>query len=1595
MRLFIPVVFNEAGQGTVNLGQVPNSFGDIDFTRATTLADVIVNVPNGAIRGLEKSTLRNRTFYAFFQIPYAKPPVGSLRFKDPQPAQAWTGVLNATRERTICHQVSSNSETENEDCLYLNVYTPVKLGRNTSSSLPVMFYIHGGGFINGYSTYIVAGPQHLIDNDVVVVTIHYRLGPFGFLSTQDSVLQGNYGLKDQRLALHWVQDNIRHFGGDPDRVSIFGQSSGAVSVGYHVTSSSSKGLFGGAIQLSGSVLSPHGYQRNAKQMAYKLAQFIDPGFSNETDSEGLLRFLQNATAKQIDAATEKFTQQPGSLILNEGSWFAPVIENCGSPDAFVTTRMYEAVENGGVAVPLMLGVTSEEAVSQAADLDGFKRTVAQHDDNPAFLVQSDMHITDAINKTAVGKAIREIYTEGLLQDNLGMAVRYCSDAYVNKAVIRQAELQSTYGDVYLYQFSYHGALGGNKVQVEGAERVSHSEDLRYLWVFNDSADISSIESKDLRTVDRYVKLFTNFAKTRNPTPEEDKVLGNVQWPKVDKQNFYYLDIGEDVTVKTGLKKSTYGKWVQFSADLDIIVDIKNGPVQGRLDVTYNKKEFYSFLQIPYAKPPVGKLRFMEPEPVEDWVDVLDATVNDAQCYQFGLPDAENQTEDCLYVNVFTPVLADSNASLPVMFYIHGGAFLNGNPLSQFYGPHYFMEQDVVVVLVAYRLGPFGFLSTGDEVVPGNMGLKDQVLALKWVQENIATFGGDPSKVTLFGLSAGGASATLQMLSEQSKGLFRGVISESGSALCPWAYQRGAKQVAYDMATFLDPDFSKDASSEELVELLQSVTPEELLNSTITFPWAIGRDQLVQGFEFAPVVEPESESAFLTGRQYDLIEDGSISTVPLMIGYMSEEQISRAGDEDGFLWLRQQYDETPAALVTDDMHIINESTKALVGEEVKKIYTDTTFEEDIAAAVHYFSDVSFSIPIIHHAKLQSSSSDVYLYQFSYHGDEATWNNISVEGCGSVMHGEDSEYLWCYNNNDNIEEWGTEADILTTKRYVKLFTNFAKFLNPTPEESELFENIIWPAVTPDGDFQYLDIDAELEVKTDPKGEVYPKWVQLYEKRAEPEPVEDWVDVLDATVNDAQCYQFAMPDAENQTEDCLYVNVFTPVLADSSASLPVMFYIHGGGFLNGNPHFQQFGPHYFMEQDVVVVLVAYRLGPFGFLSTGDKVVPGNMGLKDQVLALKWVQENIATFGGDPSKVTLFGLSAGGASVTLQMLSEQSKGLFRGVIAESGSALCPWAYQRGAKQVAYDMAMFLDPDFSKDASSEELVELLQSVTPEELMNSTNTFPRAVGRDQLVQGFEFAPVVEAESESAFLTARQYDLIEDGSISTVPLMIGYMSEEQILRAGDEDGFLWLRQQYDATPAALVTDDMHIINESTKALVGEEVKKIYTDTTFEEDIAAAVHYFSDVSFSIPIIHHAKLQSSSSDVYLYQFSYHGDQVTWNNVTVEGCGRVVHGEDSGYLWGYYNNGNIEEWGTEADILATKRYVKLFTNFAKFLNPTPEESELFENIIWPAVTPDGDFQYLDIDAELEVKTDPKGEVYPKWVQLYEKRAVKPYDTF
>ncbi|XP_034941512.1 venom carboxylesterase-6-like, partial [Chelonus insularis] len=222
----------------------------------------LVETDKGLVQGEILKTVPGRIKYSSFKgIPYAEPPLGANRFKYAAEAKPWKGVLNATKDPSPCSQwyPEGNTYFGNEDCLYLNVFTPVVCN---IFFYPVMVWIHGGNFMFGsMNTYT---PDLFLEKDVIIVAMNFRLGAFGFLSLNHSLANGNAGLKDQLQALRWVKKNIRNFGGDPERVTIFGEDTGAVSVELHNLCDESVGLYRESIAVDGVLLNPRVFYSRSK-----------------------------------------------------------------------------------------------------------------------------------------------------------------------------------------------------------------------------------------------------------------------------------------------------------------------------------------------------------------------------------------------------------------------------------------------------------------------------------------------------------------------------------------------------------------------------------------------------------------------------------------------------------------------------------------------------------------------------------------------------------------------------------------------------------------------------------------------------------------------------------------------------------------------------------------------------------------------------------------------------------------------------------------------------------------------------------------------------------------------------------------------------------------------------------------------------------------------------------------------------------------------------------------------------------------------------------------------------------------------------------
>ncbi|CRK91320.1 CLUMA_CG004994, isoform A [Clunio marinus] len=325
-----------------------------------------------------------------------------------------------------------------------------------------------------------------------------------------------------------------------------------------------------------------------------------------------------------------------------------------------------------------------------------------------------------------------------------------------------------------------------------------------------------------------------------------------------------------------------------------IVETENGPVEGVKKNSCLGRNYFSFQGVPYMKAPIGKLRFRDAEPPKKWTEPLDVTQDSsAYCMRSFINYADGGKEDANTVNVYTPYIRPSKP-LPVLFWIHGGGWNAGSGQTDLFGPDYLMQKDVILVTVNYRLGPVGFLSLEDPDlnIPGNAGLKDQTFALKWVQKNINNFGGDPSNVTIFGESAGGASTHFHMISEMSKNLFQKAISMSGTAFCKPYTKIPPRDWALKLAKELG--FNGKANEKDVLEFLEKPDGMSIVQAAkkvLTWEEEIGQHIL---YAFGPVVEPYiSNNCFIPKDPVLMARTAWSKDITLMIGATSNEGILRA------------------------------------------------------------------------------------------------------------------------------------------------------------------------------------------------------------------------------------------------------------------------------------------------------------------------------------------------------------------------------------------------------------------------------------------------------------------------------------------------------------------------------------------------------------------------------------------------------------------------------------------------------------------------------------------------------------------------------
>ncbi|KAF5277750.1 hypothetical protein FQR65_LT03730 [Abscondita terminalis] len=543
---------------------------------------------------------------------------------------------------------------------------------------------------------------------------------------------------------------------------------------------------------------------------------------------------------------------------------------------------------------------------------------------------------------------------------------------------------------------------------------------------------------------------------------------------------------------------------------DLIISTPNGRLKGTVHYSRSNKSFLAFKGIPYAKPPVGHLRFKAPEQPDPWKGIRMADKDGPMCIQknyllYERPPVEGK-EDCLYINVYKPKSSHSKdlfiykRRLPVMVFIHYGGFFAGTGNSDYIGPEYIMDKNVILVTFNYRLGVFGFLSTNDDASPGNWALKDQAAALKWVKSNIVYFGGNCDKITIFGQSAGAGSVHYHLLSPITKNLFHRAISQSGSTLSLWARPKNVLQalIAQQQALFVNCDPS--VGMQAMVTCLRNVDASVLANSSDLFktfstePYAL----------YGPVTEvktPLNPEPYITEDPLNLIQEGRFHKVPWIVGVVEDEGILRASpllrQKNTQTELNSNFDKIGSEILgiglsvpPDQVSSVwNRITNYFIGDN----YVNVTEPEDVQGFINLYSDRAFTYGSYQSALLHAwrGHSPVWFYNFAYKGEYSYENHFAatqetINFNWGVSHCDDLLYL--FPSKKLFKPLESANDIRMSKIMVQMWTNFAINGNPTPVNSIKSPSAHWISIenltgqesVKNSDLVYLNISGPYSEK-----------------------------------------------------------------------------------------------------------------------------------------------------------------------------------------------------------------------------------------------------------------------------------------------------------------------------------------------------------------------------------------------------------------------------------------------------------------------------------------------------------------------------------
>lgn len=509
---------------------------------------LIASTPYGGVRGLTYKVSDEENIDVFFGIPFARPPVGELRFARPEPVSAWKSIVrNATSYPNMCLQQNTkyyNLTTASEDCLYVNIYSPRKTGipeeaLKSNFKLPVMFYIHGGSFRDGSSIYY--NYTNLAMKGVVVVTTNYRLDALGFLSTQDDIIPGNFGLLDVALSLEFIREVISSFRGNPNDVTVFGASAGSAMVSQMALSPLTRGKFQKAILQSGPGTSywasyKPGYPNAPRQVALDLGKKLNCNLtrtqSERNQSQALLTCLRDQTPKNLIDKVADLTKAYNSDII-----FVPV---SGDAFGFLPQTPSELAANytNLVPIPTIFGWSSNDSSWTVQDRDNN----GENYDSLVAMLNAYISILYPTQPQNMLQKALEIYnitdpTKLSPYDVRAADIKFRTDLFMESFIAKEArqfsraaaEFNSTTGSkvkTFVYQYDYRPSYKTNPLW----QGVTHMDERGMVMGLPNGPNPFTypVTNQNDRIVgEMMTTMWSNFAKFGDPTPD---MVSGIKWP---------------------------------------------------------------------------------------------------------------------------------------------------------------------------------------------------------------------------------------------------------------------------------------------------------------------------------------------------------------------------------------------------------------------------------------------------------------------------------------------------------------------------------------------------------------------------------------------------------------------------------------------------------------------------------------------------------------------------------------------------------------------------------------------------------------------------------------------------------------------------------------------------------------------------------------------------------------------------------------------------------------------------------------------------------------------------------------------------------